>query len=159
MTHKALVRESGANYTKFNPRTAPATVIGEQTDQKPLKKINDDYPLLNSFFGKVISSAKTLKSGNLTRLNGQTQILWPEIKDRSYNPTPSGGRKGIKKLKKQSEAKALALTNEVSLKETMTIFGAAFFGLFLILATNFSYQNIAHNAGHDTRHSIGFPCH
>lgn len=32
MTHKALVRESGANYTKFNPRTAPATVIGEPTD-------------------------------------------------------------------------------------------------------------------------------
>ncbi len=67
-------------------------------------------------------------------------------------------------MKKQSEAKAIALennalTNEVSLKETMTIFSAAFFGLFLILATNFSYQNIAHNAGHDTRHSIGFPCH
>ncbi len=62
-------------------------------------------------------------------------------------------------MKKTSEAKALALSNEVSLKETMTIFGAAFFGLFLILATNFSYQSIAHNAGHDTRHSIGFPCH
>ncbi len=41
----------------------------------------------------------------------------------------------------------------------MAILGAVFFGLFLVLATNFSHISAAHNAAHDTRHSIGFPCH
>lgn len=62
-------------------------------------------------------------------------------------------------MKKQSQAKAIPLSNELSISNSVTILGAAFLGLFLVLATNFSYQNIAHNAGHDTRHSIGFPCH
>lgn len=33
------------------------------------------------------------------------------------------------------------------------------FGVFLVGTAGFSHMDIMHNAGHDTRHSNGFPCH
>jgi cobalt transporter subunit CbtB len=36
---------------------------------------------------------------------------------------------------------------------------AALFGAFLIWGVGFSHIGALHNAAHDTRHSIGFPCH
>ena len=33
------------------------------------------------------------------------------------------------------------------------------FGAFLVGTAGFSHMEIVHNAGHDTRHSSGFPCH
>ena len=33
------------------------------------------------------------------------------------------------------------------------------FGVFLVGTAGFSHMEIMHNAGHDTRHSNGFPCH
>ena len=36
---------------------------------------------------------------------------------------------------------------------------AALLGAFVIWAVGFSHIDIAHNAAHDTRHSVGFPCH
>ena len=36
---------------------------------------------------------------------------------------------------------------------------AAFLGAFLIWGVGFSHIDFVHNAAHDTRHSIGFPCH
>ena len=36
---------------------------------------------------------------------------------------------------------------------------AALLGVFVIWAVGFSHIDIAHNAAHDTRHSVGFPCH
>ncbi len=47
----------------------------------------------------------------------------------------------------------------LNVTETLSVLGALTFGIFLILATNFSHMTTAHNAAHDTRHSIGFPCH
>ncbi|MBL8905759.1 MAG: CbtB-domain containing protein [Rhizobiales bacterium] len=32
-------------------------------------------------------------------------------------------------------------------------------GLFLIFGVGLSHIAAAHNAAHDTRHAIGFPCH
>lgn len=60
-----------------------------------------------------------------------------------------------------NQAKSIAQPAPIALNlsNSLTILGAAALGAFLVLATNFSYMNIAHNAGHDTRHSIGFPCH
>lgn len=34
-----------------------------------------------------------------------------------------------------------------------------FFGVFLVGTAGFSHMEVMHNAGHDTRHSNGFPCH
>jgi cobalt transporter subunit CbtB len=41
------------------------------------------------------------------------------------------------------------------------IAGAAlfFFGSFLVWGTGLAKDERMHNAAHDTRHSIGFPCH
>jgi cobalt transporter subunit CbtB len=36
---------------------------------------------------------------------------------------------------------------------------AALLGGLVIWAVGFSPIDVAHNAAHDTRHSIGFPCH
>jgi len=36
---------------------------------------------------------------------------------------------------------------------------AALLGGFVIWAVGFSPIDVAHNAAHDTRHSVGFPCH
>ena len=36
---------------------------------------------------------------------------------------------------------------------------AACLGAFLVLGVGFLQVDAVHNAAHDTRHSIGFPCH
>jgi cobalt transporter subunit CbtB len=36
---------------------------------------------------------------------------------------------------------------------------AALLGGFLIWGVGFSHIDVLHNAAHDMRHSIGFPCH
>jgi cobalt transporter subunit CbtB len=33
------------------------------------------------------------------------------------------------------------------------------FGLFLLAGAGFAGSDLVHNAAHDTRHAIGFPCH
>jgi cobalt transporter subunit CbtB len=32
-------------------------------------------------------------------------------------------------------------------------------GAGLVWLAGFAYPSVAHNAAHDTRHSLGFPCH
>jgi cobalt transporter subunit CbtB len=34
-----------------------------------------------------------------------------------------------------------------------------FFGIFVIYGIGISQNSTAHSAAHDTRHSLGFPCH
>lgn len=34
-----------------------------------------------------------------------------------------------------------------------------FFGLGLVFLTGFSHMDAVHNAAHDTRHAMAFPCH
>lgn len=36
---------------------------------------------------------------------------------------------------------------------------AAAIGVFIIGVVGFSHMSVAHNAGHDYRHSMAFPCH
>ena len=36
---------------------------------------------------------------------------------------------------------------------------AAMLGLFLLWGVGFSHIPVLHNAAHDTRHSLAFPCH
>ncbi|KAB0265407.1 CbtB domain-containing protein [Microvirga brassicacearum] len=36
---------------------------------------------------------------------------------------------------------------------------AAFFGLFIVGFAGFSHISAVHNAAHDARHSLAFPCH
>jgi cobalt transporter subunit CbtB len=40
-----------------------------------------------------------------------------------------------------------------------SILFAALFGATLLFAAGFANSAVMHDAAHDTRHSIGFPCH
>jgi cobalt transporter subunit CbtB len=41
----------------------------------------------------------------------------------------------------------------------ISIFAAALLGVFLVGGVGFSHIAAVHNAAHDYRHSMGFPCH
>ena len=36
---------------------------------------------------------------------------------------------------------------------------ALIFGLFMVFGTGFAHPSTIHNAAHDVRHAIAFPCH
>jgi len=36
---------------------------------------------------------------------------------------------------------------------------AGLFGLFIVGFVGFAHMDVVHNAGHDYRHSMAFPCH
>jgi cobalt transporter subunit CbtB len=38
-------------------------------------------------------------------------------------------------------------------------FAALLFGAIILFAVGFAPMGVAHNAAHDTRHSLAFPCH
>lgn len=53
-------------------------------------------------------------------------------------------------------------TGHVTAGKTATVgslVSAAFIGLSLVFITGFSHIDAIHNAAHDTRHSLAFPCH
>ncbi len=53
-------------------------------------------------------------------------------------------------------------TNTVSIAVSRRIAAglvAIFVGAILLYAVGLSHIAVAHNAAHDTRHAIGFPCH
>ena len=53
-------------------------------------------------------------------------------------------------------------TNLVSLAISQRIAAGlvvVFVGVTLLYAVGLSHLAVAHNAAHDTRHAIGFPCH
>ena len=53
-------------------------------------------------------------------------------------------------------------TSTISLGVSRRIIAGAvslFLGAFLVFTVGLSPMSVAHNAAHDTRHAIGFPCH
>lgn len=54
------------------------------------------------------------------------------------------------------QSKAFAPARAEILK---TALGAFTLGAVLVFLTGFSYSSAVHNAAHDTRHSLAFPCH
>lgn len=49
-------------------------------------------------------------------------------------------------------------TNITALTITQTI-GALAFGIIILFSVGFAPMDVAHNAAHDTRHTLAFPCH
>ncbi|GFO72745.1 hypothetical protein BJAS_P3226 [Bathymodiolus japonicus methanotrophic gill symbiont] len=43
--------------------------------------------------------------------------------------------------------------------KSLQLFAAAALGLVILFSVGFAPMDIAHNAAHDTRHSVAFPCH
>ena len=57
---------------------------------------------------------------------------------------------------------ARTISSTISLTATRRIaagFALMFIGATLTFAVGLSNMAVAHNAAHDTRHAIGFPCH
>ena len=51
-------------------------------------------------------------------------------------------------------------SSSVSVSQRIAIGAACFLvGAVLVFGTGFAQSDTMHNAAHDTRHSIGFPCH
>lgn len=53
---------------------------------------------------------------------------------------------------------ALGAANSVQTRNVQLLM-SAFLGLFIIGFVGFSHIEAVHNAGHDHRHSMAFPCH
>ena len=57
-------------------------------------------------------------------------------------------------------ARTVSSTSSLSVSRRLAAgFALLFIGLTLTYAVGFSSMAVAHNAAHDTRHAIGFPCH
>lgn len=50
-------------------------------------------------------------------------------------------------------------TDVSSQSRTMQLALAALLGLFVVGFLGFSHMEVVHNAAHDYRHSMAFPCH
>jgi cobalt transporter subunit CbtB len=48
---------------------------------------------------------------------------------------------------------------ELTASRAISLFAAALLGLFIVGGVGFSHIMAVHNAAHDYRHSMGFPCH
>jgi cobalt transporter subunit CbtB len=53
-----------------------------------------------------------------------------------------------------------AAESDVAINETLKArVLAVAFGTAILFVVGFSHSTIAHNAAHDTRHALAFPCH
>jgi len=50
-------------------------------------------------------------------------------------------------------------TAALTLSRVIPIFAAALLGFFIVGGVGFSHIEAVHNAAHDYRHSMSFPCH
>jgi cobalt transporter subunit CbtB len=63
-------------------------------------------------------------------------------------------------IKMQTEAtKQAGAVVALTLARAIPIFAAALLGLFIVGGVGFSHIEAVHNAAHDYRHSMSFPCH
>ena len=52
-----------------------------------------------------------------------------------------------------------SVSSKVAVSPLMQTFSALVFGAVVLFAVGFLPMDAAHNAAHDTRHSLAFPCH
>ena len=59
-------------------------------------------------------------------------------------------------LSANPQTKPLALSRSEALKASLVTFTL---GTLLVFLAGFAYPEAVHNAAHDTRHTLSFPCH
>jgi len=47
----------------------------------------------------------------------------------------------------------------IATSKNLQLFAAAALGIVILFGVGFAPMDMAHNAAHDTRHSVAFPCH
>jgi len=50
-------------------------------------------------------------------------------------------------------------STSVASTKNLQLFAAAALGMIILFGVGFAPMDITHNAAHDTRHSVAFPCH
>ena len=50
-------------------------------------------------------------------------------------------------------------STSVSSTKNLQLLAAAVLGMVILFGVGFASMGMAHNAAHDTRHSVAFPCH
>ena len=120
-----------------NPMTAPATVDSKDCLNMPLVSRYRHYR-------EGQTNRSSCKSGDLPRR------LYAGI---------------IPEFRATTEGASLMTTQAttlsgISVKDRILVGTAALaFGLLITFTTGFAASSTLHNAAHDTRHSVGFPCH
>ena len=73
------------------------------------------------------------------------------MRERNLMPVGCGGR----------ENDMIATTHTISTDKSgvLAVLAAAALGLFLVFGAGLAQSAALHDAAHDTRHAIGFPCH
>lgn len=57
-------------------------------------------------------------------------------------------------------ARTVSASSSVSVSKRVAAgLALLFIGATLVFTVGLSHMSLAHNAAHDTRHAIGFPCH
>lgn len=81
----------------------------------------------------------------------------PEYRPMSLNLTGTVGAKG------KYMSTSVSLQQQVQAKSAASVFvqtlSALVFGAVVLFAVGFMPMSAAHNAAHDTRHALAFPCH
>ena len=78
---------------------------------------------------------------------------------RRRNASPCPRVEGEKGDQRTASTKPTGAAAEFTASRAIPIFMAALFGIFIIGGVGFSHIEAVHNAAHDYRHSMGFPCH
>jgi len=52
-----------------------------------------------------------------------------------------------------------AISSKSTFSPLIQTFGSLTFGVLMVFAVGFMPMDAAHNAAHDMRHSVAFPCH
>lgn len=52
-----------------------------------------------------------------------------------------------------------ATSGDIPWSTLLGVFAAVFLGIFLLAGTGFVGADVLHNAAHDVRHGMSFPCH
>ncbi len=71
----------------------------------------------------------------------------------SNSPRVEGGKTTTMFTKSAGSAISVSTSKVIPLGMT------ALLGLFIVGFVGFSHLDVVHNAAHDTRHSLAFPCH
>jgi len=59
----------------------------------------------------------------------------------------------------QAQASTASLWGAISKAKALQLVGALLLGGVILYGAGFLETSAVHNAAHDTRHAVGFPCH
>jgi len=62
-------------------------------------------------------------------------------------------------MRTASDTQVQAPVHSISNSKRMVAAATLCFGLGVVFLTGFSHTDAVHNAAHDTRHALAFPCH